>query len=262
MPGILTLLPLLALACASSAPAGTAARGDEIVACGERIPIGTRVVLWTGPGGFDAYGTATREGPPEARFGARRGLALPVSLAALREHVHQLVLHYDAAGTSRRCFEILHHRRKLSCHFLLDLDGTIYQTLDLKERAWHAAEANDRSVGVEIANLGAFPVRSEGMDVTGEIHGARLHQAPFTDAQYEALAHLAAGLARVLPRIRLDAPRTPRQSVATTTLPDGEALAFPGLVGHYHLTRAKVDPGPAFDWERLLARARQLGDSR
>ena len=40
-------------------------------------------------------------------------------------------------------------------HFLLDLDGTIYQTLDLKERALHVGASNTRSVGVEIANLGA-----------------------------------------------------------------------------------------------------------
>ena len=44
---------------------------------------------------------------------------------------------------------------------MLDLDGTIYQTLDLKERAWHATTSNDRSIGVEIANIGAFPVNKK-----------------------------------------------------------------------------------------------------
>jgi len=37
-----------------------------------------------------------------------------------------------------QCFKVLHDHRDLSVHFMLDLDGTIYQTLDLKERAWHA----------------------------------------------------------------------------------------------------------------------------
>jgi N-acetyl-anhydromuramyl-L-alanine amidase AmpD len=37
---------------------------------------------------------------------------------------------------------------------MLDLDGTIYQTLDLKERASHATIANSRSIGIEIANMG------------------------------------------------------------------------------------------------------------
>ena len=39
---------------------------------------------------------------------------------------------------------------------MLDIDGTIYQTLDLKERAWHATTSNSRSVGIEVANMGAY----------------------------------------------------------------------------------------------------------
>jgi hypothetical protein len=39
---------------------------------------------------------------------------------------------------------------------MLDLDGTIYQTLDLKERAWHATISNSRSIGIEIANMGGY----------------------------------------------------------------------------------------------------------
>mmetsp|Transcript_10498 Transcript_10498/g.18018 ORF Transcript_10498/g.18018 Transcript_10498/m.18018 type:complete len:354 (-) Transcript_10498:64-1125(-) len=77
-------------------------------------------------------------------------------LEYLREVVHQLVIHYDGCGTARRCFKVLHDERALSCHFIIDLDGTIYQTLDCKERAWHATTANDCSVGIEICNLGAL----------------------------------------------------------------------------------------------------------
>jgi len=43
-------------------------------------------------------------------------------------------------------------------HFIIDLDGTIYQTLDVKERAWHATIANDTSVGIEISSPGAAPL--------------------------------------------------------------------------------------------------------
>jgi len=35
-----------------------------------------------------------------------------------------------------------------------------------------------------------------------------------------------------------------------------------GLVGHYHLTTSKVDPGPAFDWARLLGDVRARLDAR
>src|SRR6185295_14591240 len=65
------------------------------------------------------------------------------------------------SGTSRQCFKVLHDNRDLSVHFMLDLDGTIYQTLDLKERAWHATTSNSRSIGIEIANIGAYPPGNE-----------------------------------------------------------------------------------------------------
>jgi N-acetylmuramoyl-L-alanine amidase len=81
-------------------------------------------------------------------------------LALLQEKVDQLVLHFDACGTSRQCFKVLQDQRDLSVHFMLDLDGTIYQTPDLKERAWHATISNDRSVGIEIANIGAYDVNA------------------------------------------------------------------------------------------------------
>jgi N-acetyl-anhydromuramyl-L-alanine amidase AmpD len=102
---------------------------------------------------------ATKDGEPSRltpdEFERIRGGGWDLPL--LQQKVDQFVLHYDVAGTSRQCFRTLHDIRGLSVHFMLDLDGTIYQTMDVKERAWQATIANDRSVGVEIANIGAFP---------------------------------------------------------------------------------------------------------
>ena len=82
-------------------------------------------------------------------------------LPLLQRVVDQFVIHFDVCGTSRQCFKVLQDMRGLSVHFMLDLDGTIYQTLDLKERAWHATSSNSRSVGIEIANIGAYPARRQ-----------------------------------------------------------------------------------------------------
>jgi N-acetylmuramoyl-L-alanine amidase len=168
-------------------------RGDEIVVCGRYFHTGAPVVLWMDPGGYDAYRTDKRFvpwerapwQPPQAgqradgpsspdRYGIRFASQLgrpecPLSaeeferirgggweLPTLQRCVDQFVLHYDVCGTSRQCFRVLHDMRGLSVHFMLDIDGTIYQTLDLKERAWHATTSNDRSVGIEIANMGAY----------------------------------------------------------------------------------------------------------
>jgi N-acetyl-anhydromuramyl-L-alanine amidase AmpD len=288
--------------------AAPGARGDAIVYCGEREPIGTRVVLWSEPAGYDASARHRRDRPeivlpshpaagcntPE-RISPRAGVR---TAADLRERISLFVVHYDESWTSRNCFHVLQDVRGLSVHFLLDLDGTIYQTCDLVERCRHAREANDRSVGVEIAHpgaleddaavaaayrrdeagraylalpswLGAAPLATRGFvprpargePVRGPIQGRTRTQWDYTDAQYEALACLAGGLARAFPAIALEAPRDAAGRVTTRAFASpAESASFRGVVGHYHLTTDKSDPGPAFDWDRFLAAARRERD--
>jgi len=162
------------------------------------VHTGARVVLWMDPGGYDAYRVERRFSPldksdwktseaevkdldmPNRYNLRRRGLSDDEmerirgggwDLPLLQRVVDQFVIHYDVCGTSRQCFKILHDMRDLSVHFMLDLDGTIYQTLDVKERAWHATSSNSRSVGIEIANMApivstARTLSSSGMPKT------------------------------------------------------------------------------------------------
>lgn len=149
-----------------AAPPAHETRGDEIVIAGRRFQTGAPVVLWSDPGGYNAYSSSYFEkryakgGPSEAETTAlsAAGWTLPM----LQRRIDQFVLHFDVCGVSARCFDVLHNQRGLSVHFLLDIDGTIYQTLDVQERAWHATKANDRSVGIEIANIGAYPAGETG----------------------------------------------------------------------------------------------------
>lgn len=283
------------------------ARG-EIVVAGQRFPVDAPVVLWTDPGGYDAYREtkvfARDEGAPKRRFGVREAgngtSAARVrsggwTLGALRDTVDQFVIHYDVAGTSRSCFRVLHDQRNLSVHFLLDLDGTIYQTLDLRERAWHATKANDRSVGIEIANIGAYPagkaspldswyapdgeggtrvvlpgyvgdggVRTAGFvarpsradPVVGTIQGEKVRMYDLTDAQYESLIALTTTLCEVFPELRPQAPRGADGRVLDHAMSEREYRDFHGVLGHYHVQTNKIDPGPAFDWERVLGGVR------
>ncbi|TVR51005.1 MAG: N-acetylmuramoyl-L-alanine amidase [Puniceicoccaceae bacterium] len=327
LPGLLGLLAALVLAGCATVPEPAAPmtrHGDEILVAGEFFRIGTPVVLWIDPGGYDAYrverrfsplGEAGWESSREAvrglrtpnRFGLRREGLSPEeiervrgggwNLELLQRVVDQFVIHYDATGTSRETFRVLHDVVGLSCHFLLDLDGTLYQTLDLKERAWHATTSNSRSVGVEIANVGSYPVdgdnpfstwyardagggtritlpdhlgdgglRTPGFvarparpdPVTGPIHGREVTQYDFTPEQYEALIRLTAALCRIFPLLACDYPRDADGKLVTGRLPDDELAAFRGLIGHYHIQSNKIDPGPAFDWDRVLDGAREL----
>jgi len=295
-----------------SSPEPAPGAGQEIVACGERFGIGVPVVLWTAPGGYDAYSSALRfpgEAGADAPQGLRyrpgretggRAVGAESGSEALSEVVDLLVVHYDACGHSRTCFQVLHDRRGLSAHFLLDVDGTLYQTLDLAETAWHARQANPRSIGIEIASIGAYPpghaspidawydrdelgmrlnpplrgrpsgVRTEGFvarpiragRIRGAINGAELEMVDLTPQQYHSLSKLTAALCELFPRIAPDAPRDDGGAVRPSVLSDEELARFSGILGHWHVSADKVDPGPAFDWERFLGRVRALLDAR
>jgi N-acetyl-anhydromuramyl-L-alanine amidase AmpD len=91
------------------------------------------------------------------------------------------------------------------------------------------------------------------------IQGERLWQYDFTPEQYAALARLTAALCVVLPRLRLAVPRDGAGAVRSTALGAPEFDAWQGLLGHYHVQTNKTDPGPAFDWERLLRAAEAAG---
>lgn len=147
-------------------PPARQVHGDEIVIAGRRFHTGAPVVLFSDPGGYNAYASShfdarySKGGLTESETGAlgAAGWTLPM----LQRRIDQFILHYDVCGVSARCFDVLQNQRGLSVHFLLDIDGTIYQTLDVQERAWHATKANDRSVGVEIANIGAYEASQSG----------------------------------------------------------------------------------------------------
>lgn len=218
------------------------------------------------------------------------------SLELLQQKIDQFVLHFDVCGTSAQCFYVLHDRRGLSVHFLLDADGTIYQTLDLKERAWHATKSNDRSIGIEIAHIGAYPIdgrnqtlqqwykKNESGDtlltipesirgsqalaklglrprknepIVGSIRDREYMQYDFTQQQYNALIHLTAALCDIFPRMRSDIPRSSDGKRIEHTLSNEQWASFSGILGHYHVQENKIDPGPALDWEYLLDGVKQ-----
>jgi N-acetylmuramoyl-L-alanine amidase len=327
------LLPALTLPLALAAMSGCRSirpgtleprKGDEIVVAGQFIHTGTRVVLWMDPGGYDAYRVERRFSPLDEsdwadsqaqdrylttpnRYGMRRhGLTAAEiervrgggwDLPTLQKVIDQFVIHYDACGTSRQCFKELQDVRDLSVHFLLDLDGTLYQTLDLKERAWHATTSNGRSIGIEIANIGAYGLHQKkpfqqwyapdghgGTRITiparfgdggvrtrhfvghparpepiiGIVQGKRLIQYDFTPQQYQALIKLTATLVRIFPKLRCDYPRDAQGKLITHKLSNARLQNYEGLLGHFHVQTDKVDPGPAFQWDSVLKGVRRL----
>jgi len=134
--------------------------------------------------------------------------------------IDHLVLHYtelDLASSLAVLSDVARPGR-VSSHYVLAEDGTVYALVDEQQAAWHAGRSywrgasglNARSVGIEIVNL----------------HGDR-HDYP--DRQIEALIVLCRDILARNPAIE---PRN--------------------VVGHSDIApRRKVDPGLRFPWRRL-----------
>jgi len=131
-----------------------------------------------------------------------------------------LLLHYTgmetgAAAVARLCDA----NARVSSHYTVDEDGTIFAHVPEECRAWHAGvsywagarDINGRSVGIEIVNPGhEFGYRS------------------FPGAQIEAVIHLS------------------REIVARHSIPAARVL------GHSDVAPArKIDPGELFPWGAL-----------
>jgi N-acetylmuramoyl-L-alanine amidase len=148
---------------------------------------------------------------PSPNFDER---ALPVSM---------IVLHYtgmpDCEGAMAR---LCSPEAKVSAHYCVDEDGTIFRLVDESKRAWHAGKSrwrgitdvNSASVGIEIVNPGhEFGYRN------------------FTDAQMDSLIPLVA------------------------EIKDRHGISRGDVVGHSDVAPArKEDPGELFPWEMLARR--------
>ncbi len=113
---------------------------------------------------------------------------------------------------------------RVSAHFLIRRRGELVQFVDTRRRAWHAG----------VSRLGDRE-RCNDFSVGVELEGDGEH--PFTALQYRRLASLTRLLCR----------RHPLRWVA------GHSDIAPGR---------KSDPGPFFDWSRLLSQLEDTGLSR
>ncbi len=109
---------------------------------------------------------------------------------------------------------------RVSAHFLIERDGVLSQFVALSQRAWHAGESRWR--GRSACNDFSIGIELEGCD-----------EHPFAAVQYSTLVGLLGELLRRFPTLGVDS-----------------------IAGHSDIAPdRKTDPGPMFDWPRLLREA-------
>ncbi len=131
-----------------------------------------------------------------------------------------LILHYTGMATGQAAVNWLcNPESRVSCHYLVDVDGKIVQIVDEEYRAWHAGtsswqgeiDINSTSIGIEIQNIG----HSAGCPV-------------FPDVQMQRVAELSLDIMQ------------------------RHGLSPHHVLGHSDVAPGrKIDPGEAFDWKFL-----------
>ena len=122
-----------------------------------------------------------------------------------------------------------------SGHFYIDRDGSVHRYVPVDRIAHHVRDWNTHSIGIELVNTGRYP----------DWWDSRRQQMTesYPDAQVDALAALLGGLSANCPGLRWI---TGHEDLDTGMV---EATDDPGT-----RVRRKLDPGPMFPWDRVLAR--------
>jgi N-acetylmuramoyl-L-alanine amidase len=128
-----------------------------------------------------------------------------------------VIIHFTETKTFTDALNLLTSKeRKVSCHYLIDKSGDIFNLVDLDKRAWHAGESmwgnyddiNSRSVGIEIVNSG------------------EIIKENYTSKQLVSLSHL---LIKLLKDYNIK-----------------------NILGHSDIAPTrKIDPGVHFPWQKI-----------
>ncbi|MBP48281.1 MAG: hypothetical protein CMH53_10125, partial [Myxococcales bacterium] len=242
-------------------------KGGHIIVSGERVFIPDVKIVNFKDGGQSFENMRDDETGRELtrprKVKTDKGIVRSRDAAIVREGVDMVLLHSDICNDSAQCYRVL-LSRGLSSHFGIDWDGTIYQWSDTASMTAHGGAWNNRSIGVDLncmlvnhmRNPNASKGKGERPVVQMEIQGFTWLSIGYTDEQYEALIALLATLKEQYPKLDLSVPVTPDGEVVPHFLPQlegGGKAEKVGIYGHWHVSPEKADPGPGFDWRRMIS---------
>ena len=206
--------------------------GNEIIFADMRVEIAAPVITWH-----------------------EHSLTFKVGKGARRRHPKQKIdihcVHWTGGeGTARATHRTL-TSRELGVEYLIDPWGIVWQFADpAKLDVFDVKTISPRSVGTEITNYGfrrpGQPIPRPGRDrpiYRTQLNGRARSFAAFTPWQLKALLALDAGLRTVCPAIKKQIPRNGNGRLIRRKLKKAELDNYSGVLGHFHVSSRKLDPG-------------------
>lgn len=196
-----------------------------------------------------------------------------------------IVLHHTVGGSARSTFDYWKtDPRRVGTAFLIDRDGTVYETFPPDRWAYHlglegAASAGGkherRSIGIEICSEGGLIERHGDLYCFGvesprtkfnrdmaeslgyEWRGFRYFDK-YEPAQIEAVTALVDSLLARFPSIPRRTLRDHRTGPSGKAVPGPytDRLSYRGVLGHSDMRADKSDPHPNFPWFEMARRLR------
>lgn len=120
-----------------------------------------------------------------------------------------------------------------SGHYYIERNGAVEEWVPIGRVAHHAGQYNERSIGIELVNLGRYPDWYDSRRQT--------MSEPYSDQQIEALIRLLLELQSRLPNLQFIAGHDQLDTDEVVASDD------PG-----RRVRRKRDPGPLFPWRRVM----------
>ena len=183
----------------------------------------------------------------------------------------QIVLHCTMGYLGGDIATLTKSNYHVSVPFVLGRNGTIYNLFPSFYWSYHLGPGaiggnkyrSRRTIGIEISNIGPLTLQGEKLNTdyrdtycTSDQQTYYLEQsyrgyeyfATFTDGQYDSLI--------LLLRYLTSRYRIPRKFLSPTRRFEAGSFVkdFRGIVSHVNYrAQGKVDIGPAFEWDRLIA---------
>ena len=145
--------------------------------------------------------------------------------------VEYVIIHYTAVSLERTIEIFQDLKTEASSHFVIDLDGTVYEMVPALSSDPLIAHHAGRSF-IPNANNSDYIKGLNNSSIGIEVVNANGNLFPFTDQQYSAINNLLNNLREKFPAIK-DPTR---------------------ILGHEDVAwwRGKCDPGILFDWNKIL----------